>query len=99
MARVRGLPTSWKSAARRSSRPGRRLVDDGEGVREHVFVPVDRILFEGELRKLRHELCGEPGPDDEPQRAGGNVEQQHLVELVADPLGGDDRQPAVHTLH
>ena len=54
--RVRGLPTSCSSAASRSFKRGRGLGDDRDRVREHVLVPVDRILFELHRVELGQEL-------------------------------------------
>ena len=48
--RVRGLPTSWKSAASRSSLSGLVFGDDGDRVCQDVLVPVDGVLLEGERR-------------------------------------------------
>ena len=51
-----GLPTSCSSAASRSCRARRRLGHDRDRVREHVLVPVDRILFELHRVELGQEL-------------------------------------------
>ena len=62
-------------------------------------MPVNRILFEREIGKLGKELLGQAGAHDEPQRTRWHVEHQHLVQLVADALGRDNGEPAVHALH
>ena len=77
----------------------RGLVDDGQGVGQHVLVPVDRVLLERQARQLGQELVGQAGAHDEPQRLRRHVDHDDLVQLVADALGRDDGQPAVHPLH
>ena len=74
------------------------LVDHGQGVRQDVLVPVDGVLLDGQGRELGQELGGQPRADHEPQRLRGHVDHDHLVELVADALGRDDRQPSAHAL-
>ena len=57
--RVLGLPTSWSSAARRTAQLRRRVLDDGDRVRQDVLVRVDRVLLEPHRVELGQELVGE----------------------------------------
>ena len=84
----------------RKSNAGARLVsgrpdvlDHRDRVAQHVLVAVDRVVLESERRQLGQEVLGETGVDAEPQPGGRVVERHQLVELVADPLGGHDREP------
>ena len=83
-----------KSAAGRSRRSD--VLDDGDRVGEHVLVAVDRVLLEPQRRQLGQELLGEPGVDEEPQPGRRVVDDDQLVELVADALGRHDLQPVAH---
>ena len=56
--RVFGLPTSWNSAARRTTQLGPRVAHDRDRVREHVLVRVDRVLLEPHRVELGEELVG-----------------------------------------
>ena len=107
--RVRGLPMSWNSAARRVRRKsnggcgglfvGRSdVVDHGDGVTEDVLVTMDRIVLEAQRRKLREELLRQSGVDEEPQPGRRVVDRDQLVELVADALRRDDLEAARHAL-
>ena len=91
---------SWNSAARRVRRkskspeqPAVDVLDDGDRVAEHVLVAVDRVVLEAQRRQLGQEVLGEAGVDEEPQPGRRAVDDDQLVELVADPLGRHDRQP------
>ena len=104
--RVRGLPTSWNNAASRAtgSRTARRrsvvrrtdVLDDGDRVRQHVLVAMDRVVLESHRRQLRQELVGETGVDQEPQSGRRVVDDHQLVELVADALGRHDLESCRH---
>ena len=74
---------------------GAGLVHHGQGVGQHVLVPVDRILLEGEPGQLGEELVGQAGAHHEPQRHRGHRHHHDLVQLVADPLGRHDGQPVM----
>ena len=80
---------------------GRRgdVLHDRDRVRQHVLVPVDRVVFEPHRRQLGKELVGEPGLDEEPQPGRRMVDDDQLVELVADPLRRHDLQPRRHRRH
>ena len=75
---------------------GGDVADDGDGVGEHVLVPVDRVLLEAHRRDLGQELLEEAGVVQEPQAGRGVVDDEQLVQLVADPLGRHDLEPAGH---
>ncbi len=75
------------------------VLDDGDGVREDVFVPVDRVLFEPHRRKLGKELVGELRVDEQPQTLARLVDDHELVELVSDALRRDDLHPAPQLGH
>ena len=92
--RVFGLPTSWSSAASRTMSDGPRLGHDRDRVGEHVLVAVDRVLLDPHGRQLGQDDVGEAGVDEEPQAGGRVVDHEQLVELVADPLGRHDLEPA-----
>ena len=77
----------------KSPRQRRDVLDDGDGVAEHVLVAVDRVVLEAQRRQLGQEVLGEAGVDEEPQAGRRSVDDDELVELVADALGGHDRQP------
>ena len=70
-----------------------------DGVGQDVLVAVDRVLLEAHGGQLGQELLGQAGLDQEPQPGGGVVDDQQLVELVADPLGRDDLQAPGHGPH
>ena len=81
---------------------GRRAVGDGwwadlldhrDRVAEHVLVTVDRVVLEPQGRQLGEELLGQTGVHAEPQTGGRMFHHDQLVQLVADPLRGDDLQP------
>ncbi|MDH6190129.1 hypothetical protein M2168_003161 [Streptomyces sp. CZ24] len=103
--RVRGLPMSWRSAASRRVRSGPsllqvdRLLQDGQAVLVDVLVTVMLVTLQPQRRKLRQHVRGEAGVDEQGEalaRVGG---EQELVELVADPLRGDDGDPLGHRRH
>ncbi len=71
----------------------RDVLDDGDRVAEDVLVAMDRVVLEAQRRQLGQELLGEPGVDEEPQAGRRAVDDDQLVQLVADPLGRHDRQP------
>ena len=68
----------------------RHVLDDGDGVAEHVLVAMDRVVLEPQCRQLGQEVLGEPGVDEEPQPGRRCVDDDQLVQLVADPLGRHD---------
>ena len=72
---------------------GAGLVHHRQGVGQHILVPVDRVLFEGQPGKLGEELVGQPGPDHEPEGRRWHRDHHDLVQLVTDPLGRHDGQP------
>ncbi len=84
-------PDDAKALARALAR---HVLDDGDRVREHVFVTVDRILLEAHRRQLRKELVAQPRVDEQPHPRARMVDDDELVELVADSLRGDDLEPA-----
>ena len=53
---------------------------------------VDRVVLEAQRRQLGQEVLGEAGVDEEPQPGRRAVDDDQLVELVADPLGRHDLQ-------
>ena len=57
---------------------------------------MDRIVLESHRRKLRQELVGQPGVDEEPQSSSRMIGDEQLVELVADPLSRHDLEPRRH---
>ena len=59
---------------------------------------VNGVLLERHGRQLGQELAGQTRPHHEPQCLGGNVDHHHLVEFIADSLGRDDGEAAVHAL-
>ena len=75
------------------------VLDDGDRMAEHVLVPVDRVVLEAQRRQLGEEVLGEAGVDEEPQPRRRTVDDDQLVELVADALGRDDLQPVTAILH
>jgi hypothetical protein len=75
------------------------VLDDREGVGEHVLVTVDRIVLESHRGQLGQELLGEAGVDEEPQAGGGVVDRDELVELVADAFGRHDLEPRCQLAH
>ena len=96
MARVRGLPTSWKSAASRSRRSGEVLSTTAS-----VWASTSLWRWIGSCSSARPGSSGRnsaarPVSHHEPQGLGRHVEQHDLVELVADPLARDDGQTTVH---
>ena len=99
MARVRGLPTSWKSAASRSSRFGDVLSTTASVCASTSLCRWIGSCSSARPGQLGQELAGQPGAHHEPQRHRRHVDHDDLVELVADALGRDDGQPAVHPLH
>ena len=90
--RVLGLPTSWK-------RVGIGALDDGDGVGEHVLVPVDGILLEPQRRQLGQELVGQTRLHEEPETLAGLLDDEEPVELVPDALSGNDLQPPAQGAH
>ena len=77
---------SCSSAASRTRSSGTRVGDDRDRVREHVLVPVDRILLELHRVELGQELVGEAGPCEEPEARLRIGCDEQLAELVADPF-------------
>ena len=75
------------------------VVDHGDGVAEHVLVPVDRIVLQAQRRQLREELLGQTGVDQKPQAGRRVVDGDQLVELVADAFRRDDLETGGHALH
>ncbi len=75
-----------------------RLVHHGQGVGEDVLVAVDGVLLEGKAGQLGEELAGKARLHHEPQARRRLVDDDELVELVADPLRRDDGQAVVHGL-
>ena len=75
------------------------VLDDGEGVGEHVFVAVDRILFQSHRRQFGQEVVGQARVDTEPQPGAGRRHDDELVEFVADALGRHDLEPLGHRPH
>ena len=78
---------------------GTGLGDDGDRVREHVLVPVDRVLLELHRVELGKELVGEPGAREEPQARLRVGRDEQLAELVADPLRAHDLEPVAVPRH
>ena len=74
------------------------LVDNRDRVGEDVLVPVHRVLLQRERRQLGQELLGQACAHEEPQAFARALDDEELVELVADPLGGHDREPRPHHL-
>ena len=60
---------------------------------------VDRILFESHRGDLGQELVDQRGVDQEPQPGRWVVDDQQLVELVADALGRNDLESLTHVCH
>jgi hypothetical protein len=65
---------------------------------EYVFVPVGRILFERHCPQLGEELADQVGVHEVLQAGWGIVDDDELVELVADALGRDDLESAPTSL-
>ena len=74
---------------------GLGLVHHGQGVGEHVLVPVDRVLLERQAGQLGQEIVGQARSRPRTRAPTEGVDHQQLVQLVTDPLGRDDRQPVV----
>ena len=96
--RVFGLPTSWNSAASRRHLVGRGVLDDGDGVREHVLVPVDRVLLERSAGSSGRNSAASPVSTRNHRPAAGASSTDQLVELVAHALRRHDLQPAPQRL-
>ena len=77
----------------------RGALDDGDGVGQHVLVAVDGVLLQAEGRQLGQELVGQARLDEEPQAPARLLDDQQLVELIADALGGDDLEPGSQLTH
>ena len=77
---------------------GSGAVHHRDGVGQHVLVPVDGVLLEGEGGQLGQELVGQARVHHERQPLAGALDHQQLVELDADPLGRHDAQPAPEAL-
>ena len=77
---------------------GGRVLDDGDRVRQHVLVAMDRVLLQRQSRQLGQELVGQSGLDQEPQPRTRAVDDEELVELHADALRRHDVQPLVQPL-
>ena len=75
------------------------VLDDGDGVGEHVLVAVDRILLEPHAGSSGRNSSARPVSTRNHSPAAGWSTVDQLVELVADPLGRHDLQAVVHRLH
>ena len=53
-----GLPDVMEERGEPNYPAGPGTLHDGDGVREHVLVAVDRVLFKGEGRQLGEEFFG-----------------------------------------
>ncbi len=58
---------------------GGRPLDHRDGVPQHVLVPVDRVLLQGQGWQLGQELGGQAGVDGQPQAPGRDPAQQQLL--------------------
>ena len=76
----------------------RHVRHDGDRVLEHVLVTMNGILFETKAGNLGQELVEEPGVVQEPEPGRGVVDDEELVQLVADPLGRHDLHPVAQLL-
>ena len=77
----------------------RGLVDHGEGVGQHVLMPLLGVLLHSQAGQLWKEVVGQPRFDDHPERSAGPGRHHELRQLVADPLRRDDLQPLAHPGH
>ena len=75
------------------------LLEDGQGVLVDVLVPVVLVALQRQGGQLGQDQGGQPGLDEERQPQPGVRRQHQLDQLVADPLGGDDLDPAGHVRH
>ena len=75
------------------------LLQHGQRVLVDVLVPVVLVALQPQRRQLGQHPVGQTGVDQQPQSLARVVGQQQLVQLVADPLGGDDRDPVRHRRH
>ncbi len=71
-----------------------RLLQHGERVLVHVLVPEVLVGREPEPRHLGQHLLRHPRVDQEPDPADRVRREHDLAQLVPDPLGGHDLQPA-----
>ena len=79
--------------------PRRHLADDRDRVGQHVLVALDRVLLQPQRRDLGKELGEQTGVVQEPQPGSGVLDEEQLVELVADPLGRHDLHPVAQPSH
>jgi len=56
------------------------VLDDGDRVRQHVLVAVDRVVLQAHGGEFGQELIGQPGLDEEPQPRCGVIDE--VLEVV-----------------
>ena len=68
------------------------ILDNRQRMRQHVFVPMNRIVFKLHRRQFGQKLIGQTVLDQKPQASSRMVNDHQLVELVANPLSRHDLQ-------
>lgn len=76
-----------------------RLLQDGQRVLVDIFVTVMLVTFQTQSGELRQHLLRQPRTDKLRQTLAGVGGEQQLVELLPDPLGGDDLDTPGHFRH
>ena len=76
-----------------------RLLEHGQAVLVHVLVLVVLVPLQPQRRQFREHPIGQTGRHQQIQTGPRLIAQQQPAELVADPLGGDDRDPVGHVGH
>ncbi len=66
---------------------GSRLGRDGNGVRQHVLVLMDRILLESERRQFGDDLLGFARIDQGPKRVQAIVVEQRCAQAISGNCG------------
>ena len=75
---------------------GRRLVDNREGVRQHVLVTVLGVLLHRQREKLGEKVSCKPRSHQPMEDDTGRFGGQQLRKLVADPLCRHDLEAIAH---
>ncbi len=76
-----------------------RLLQHGEAVLVDVLVAMVLVPLQSQCGKLGEHELGETRVDQQGEPPPGLVGEQQLGQLVADPLGGHDREPRRHAGH
>ncbi len=95
----RGQPEHQVRTGHRAVRAGLerdRLVQHRQRVLVDVLVPVVLVDLEAQRGQLGQHVVGQPGVDEDLETVPRARRDQQLAQLVADPLGADDRDPVGH---